>query len=262
MKVNYLFLKTFGLTALVLLSFLTHQNSNANNYQDCTLTLGWGNWPPYQSSIEPAHPFGIQIDLVKQIAQTANCSLKFKRNSFQENLEAVQSGSVDFIMDTSITEERKAYGYFSDPYRLEVLALYLKPEFTEQCNKSSFAGLIQNGARIGMNQGNIYGKEVTEAQSKPELNKKLVYAENHKMLYQYFAEGKIDGFFDDPTVLSYKMRRNNQSGKLKLCKVSQYSSTVSFLFSKKTTTPQLVTRFNQALDKVKKTKEYKANWGW
>jgi len=253
-----------SLLTFLIFSFATNSTIafSADKSEPCRLVLGWGEWPPYQSSINPSYPYGLQINLVKQVADAANCSLIFKKNSFEGNLQAVKNGEVDFIMDTSITKERKEFGYFTNPYRQEVLALYLKPKFSSECSNTSFESLIQSGIRIGMNRGNIYGKEIAILQSNPELNDKLVYAPNHKSLYQLFDEGKIDGFFDDPMVLAFKLRMSDKSGELTLCKVSQNSSSVSFLFSKKSSSIEMVNRFNEALEEVKETKEYKENWGW
>ncbi|WP_196137918.1 ABC transporter substrate-binding protein [Aliikangiella sp. G2MR2-5] len=229
----------------------------------CSLTLGWGNWPPYQHSLNGDIPYGIQIDLVRKVASEAGCTLKFKKQTFSENISAVKDGTVDFIMDTSITKEREEFGYFSDPYRLEVLVLYLKPEFNQQCNSMTLPELIKKtGARVGLNQGNIYGKSVTEAQSDEGLKQQFVYADNNDQLYQLFSSGKIDGFFEDPMVLSYTLKRMQLRGKLKACKVTQKASTVSFMFSKKTVTKELVSKFNEALARIKLTKDYRANWAW
>ncbi len=230
--------------------------------RSCELKLGWGSWPPYQYGNDPSSPKGIQIDLIKQIAVEANCKVTFVKNSFAGNLEAVKTGEVDFIMDTSVTEARKEFGYFSEPYRLEVLALYMKPELQHFCEQGDFAALIKKGIRIGMNPGNIYGPEVSRVQTENSTNQKLVYADSNDALYQLFFENKIDGFFEDPTVLAYNLRIKNQTGKLTLCKISQNASTVSFLFSKKSTKPEIVERFNRALNSVKKTRAYKASWGW
>jgi len=229
---------------------------------NCHLVLGWGNWPPYQTDINSNKPYGIQIDLVTQIANKAGCSLEFRKQTFSENIDSVKVGTVDFIMDTTVTEERKIFGYFSDPYRLEILALYLRPELTPNCNNASFADIVKTGAKIGMNRGNIYGESVTQVQHTPTLNQKLIYADNNDLLYQWFEQGKIDGFFEDPAVMAFNLRNMRKNGALIVCKITQKTSTVSFLFSKKTTTPALVERFNQALKQVKKTNEYRSLWSW
>ncbi|TQV87472.1 substrate-binding periplasmic protein [Aliikangiella coralliicola] len=259
--------------ALLLAAFIFTPGSNASSLIEertaslatnaqCELTLGWGDWAPYQFVEQGDSPTGLQIDLVKQIAEQANCELKFVRQPFSQNIQSVRDGSVDFTMDTTVTAERQKYALFSEPYRQEVLVLYVKPQFVNQCSGKSFSDIVKSGVRIGLTQGNIYGDSVSKVQNTPQLNKKLVYANKNANLIDLLKSDRLDGFFEDPTVLSYSLRKNNLSGALKSCKITVYSGTVSFMFSKKTVSEKLVSRFNQALRKVKKTESYLMNWAW
>ena len=245
-------------------------NSNSNldpnklpvSIDNCKLVLGWGSWPPYQWSNNDSPPQGLQITLVKQIAKQANCELSFVKQSFSENIEAVRNGSVDFIMDTSVTDYRKEFGHFTILYRFEAMVLYVKPDFIKYCQNKDIYEVLESGIKIGMNRGNIYGEEITKVQNDSKFQGNFVDSATNDGLYELFKSGSIDGFFEDPTVMAYNLRKKDMLKQLEACKVTQNSATVSFLFSKKTTEQAFVSHFNQAIEQVKQTKAYRELWSW
>ena len=227
----------------------------------CILRLGWGDWPPYQTLIDD-EPKGIQIDLIKQIAHEADCKLTFKLQSFTQNQEGIKNGTIDITLDTTVTPERSQYGYFSEPYRNEVLALYVRPEFIEACQTDSIRSLVKNGLRLGVTRDNIYGETLALVQADPELNQKLVYRDLNTHHFTLLKQNKIDGLVEDPMVMAYSLRHDSAIGQLEVCRVTVSSSSVSLMFSKKTISQELVARFNKALKKIKSQKDYKKNWSW
>jgi len=235
-------------------------NTKAND-NTCRLNVGWGDWPPYQT-LSSAGPEGVQINLIKAIADEAGCQLEFTLQTFTENQKSVRNGTVDMTLDTTITAERQQYAYFSAPYRNEVLALYVRPKYVKPCQSESVAELIEGGLRLGMTRENYYGETIAKLQSIPQINNKIIYRDKNSEHFQLFIENKIDAFIEDPLVMAYKMRNDDKIGRLKSCKVAVSSSPVSLMFSKKTVSPQLVNRINAALEKIKKTKWYQQQWQW
>ncbi|MCW8999015.1 MAG: transporter substrate-binding domain-containing protein, partial [Kangiellaceae bacterium] len=171
------------------------------NIENCNLILGWGSWPPYQWGNNGNSPRGLQISLVKQIAKQANCKLSFVKQSFSENIEAVKNGTVDFIMDTSITDYRKEFGLFTIPYRFEAMVLYVKPQFIQYCKKGNINDVLGSGIKIGVNRGNIYGEEVSKVQNDAKFRNNFIDSATNDGLFELFKSGEIDGFFEDPTVM-------------------------------------------------------------
>ena len=229
---------------------------------ECELTIGWGLWSPYQYRNEQGIPTGLQIELIEQIAKQAECQLNYVLQSFDENQQSIKKGDIDLTMDITITEERQAYGYFSEPYRQEVMALYVKPEFIADCESIGIEAMIRNGIRIGLTKGNIYGDAITQIQTQPALNSKFIYNNSNAESFILLEKGLIDGLIEDPTVLAYNLRKKQMSGLLSACKVTVYEGKVSLMFSKKTVSQDMVKRFDKALEKVKSTIEYQRNWAW
>lgn len=238
------------------------KHTAASEKANCQLTVGWGEWPPYQMQATGNKPVGIQIELLNQIAKAAQCQLEFVQQTFSENQRSIKDGSIDLTLDTTVTEERKQYAYFSDPYRNEVLVLYVRKSFLELCAQHSIEDLIKDGFRLGLTKENLYGNMIEKIQKHPQLKKALIYRNKNSELFELLKENQADGIVEDPAVMSYVRRTDPTIGFVKSCKLTVKSSPVSLMFSKKSTTPDMVKRFNKALAKVKKTKDYLAKWTW
>ena len=228
----------------------------------CRLTVGWGDWPPYQYLSSNSEPQGIQIKLLKQIANEANCELTFKLQTFTQNQQSIKEGSIDVTLDTTITESRKAFAYFSQPYRNEVMALYVRPKFMSECKINPLSIMIKNGFRMGVTKDNLYGTAISEIQRTPDLDKRLVYRDKNSQHFELFKNDLIDGLIEDPAVMAYKMRNDIRIGDLTACKIAVSSSPVSLMFSKRTITRSILNRIDEAIAKVKQTSDYKKDWAW
>lgn len=229
---------------------------------NCLLTVGWGEWPPYQMQATGNKPVGIQIELLNQIAKAAQCQLEFVQQTFSENQKSIKDGTIDLTLDTTVTKERRQYAYFSNPYRNEVLVLYVRKSFLELCAQHSIEDLIKNGFRLGLTKENLYGNMIEKIQQHPQLKKALIYRNKNSELFDLLKEKQVDGIVEDPAVMSYVRRTDPTIGFVKSCKLTVKSSPVSLMFSKKSTTLEMVERFNEALARVKLTQDYLSKWTW
>lgn len=252
-------------TLSIFFSTVTKVNANESSSKsmvsetDCHLLVGWGEWPPYQKLVEGS-PTGIQIDLIKNIADLADCTVSFKLQTFSENLKSTKSGSVDLIFDTTITSEREEYSFFSIAYRNEIMALYVRPTFLAACRENEISTLIADGFRLGVTEDNFYGDTISQIQANPEMNKKLVYRGKNLNHLELFKQNKIDGLIEDPLVMAYSIRHDSEIGKLNACMLSDSASPLSLMFSKKNVPTEIVQRFNDAIRKIKLTTEYQKTW--
>ena len=75
------------------------------------------SFPPFEFKSSNNEYVGIDIDLVKKIAELEGFEVEFRPMDFGGIIPALQSGQVDAaIAGASITEERKNTVDFSDPY--------------------------------------------------------------------------------------------------------------------------------------------------
>ncbi|TQV77249.1 amino acid ABC transporter substrate-binding protein [Aliikangiella marina] len=231
-----------------------------SNKTDCHLIMGVSNWLPYQSYAKGRGAFGLQINLIEDIMEEANCLLTYKPMTFPIGLEALQMGEIDFMMNATVNESRKSFAYFSVPYRDEFLSLYSTDKYLERCQEMSLKELIRDGFKLSVQAGLVYGPELTEIQKDPVLNKKLSYSENNIQHVDLVESQQLDGVIDDPVVVAYRSTIYATGDKLSPCPIVISSSPVSLIFSKKTVSQEIVERVNNAIAKVKATKEYQKRW--
>lgn len=229
---------------------------------DCYLTVGWGIWPPYQYLSENNRAKGVQIDLLNTIAAEADCTLNYVQQPFSQNIADIKSGKIDMMADTTVTLQRQSYAYFSAPYRHEISLLYVNKNRVASCKNRSLSDIMDGQFRLGLTRGNLYGKEVEAIQKSETYKNTILYLKENKDALSALINGKIDGFFEDPIVLAYELKKRNLLGQVKSCRIEVYAADVSLMFSRKTVRHEVVERFNQALMKVKQTTDYKINWEW
>jgi polar amino acid transport system substrate-binding protein len=236
-------------------------NFNASNGV-CELTLGMSDWPPYQMLSDDGVASGLQIKLLRQIADEVGCRLKYKSMTFPQGLVALQQGTIDFQMNATASEDRARFGYFSVPYRNEFLSLYSTQTYREQCQSMNLEQLIAEGFVLGLQKDLVYGEELIQIQKDPVLSKKLRYVDSNIQHLKLVESKGLDGIVDDPVVVSYRSTVHITGDALTSCPIVVSSSPISLIFSKVTVTPQLVEQFNSAIKKIQDTEAYHKQWSW
>lgn len=227
----------------------------------CKLKLGWHMWPPLQYIDDSGQPAGLQIDLIKNLEKATNCQIQLRQQPFEKSQQDIKSGEIDLTFDITITEQRKKIGLFSIPYRKELLVLYVKPKYYQQCREQDLTMLIDQGFRLSLTKGVNYGELITNIQNTPRLNQLLHYHDDSKIELDLFREDKIDGILEDPIVMAYMKRNDRQLTLVKSCQITVYEGLVSIMFSKQSVTNEIVEKFDNVLNQLKQNADYEKIWG-
>ncbi len=236
--------------------------NNKKALSDCSLTVGWSIWPPYQYLSESGKPTGLQMDLLNHIASEANCNFNFIQQSFSQNISDIRNGKIDMMPDATVTEKRRLFAHFSNTYRHEIQILYVKNSYLDQCVGKPLEAILTNNFRLGLTKSNFYGTKVEAIKYDLAFKDNIVFLKRNNLGMAALVSGQIDGYFEDPAVIAYLSESRKIAGKIKSCHVENYAGDVSLIFSKKSTDFELVERINQAIRKVKQTKRYKKRWDW
>ena len=228
----------------------------------CTLRIGMDHWPPYQVFESNGNVKGLQITLVRKIADQVGCLLTFKKMSYPKALKALKNGEIDMQLNASFTEERTQFAHFTAPYRAEFMLLYSTEKYAEKCQTMSLEELILDGFKLAVQHGVSYGADLTRIQNTPYLNDKLFYVENSVQHLQLLREKNLDGVVDDPAVVAYRSSINSTGDALRSCPITISHDPLSFMLSKKTVKRDFVRRINLAIEKLKQSEYYRENWVW
>lgn len=238
----------------------TNANENIEQF-DCLLTVGWHNWPPYQFIGGSGQVQGQQITLAKKLAKLSGCKLEFIQNSFAKNQELIKTGDIDITFDITVTEERAKQGYFSIPYRKELLLLYVRDDTHERCQQNSLSELIGSGFNLAITKGFVYGETIENIRNDPKLDQRLYYSNNQEEEIALLLDNKIDGLLEDPLVMAYLKSKEKRLNNIKSCDIKVYENLVTIMFSRKTVAPTVVDNFNAAIEIIKKDINYRRLWG-
>ena len=188
---------------------------------------------------------GIDMDLIKAIAEDQAFEIEITNPGFDAAINAVQSGQADgMIAGMSVTDARKETFDFSDSYYTANTILGVK----ESSNISSYEDL--NGKTVGVKNGTASQTFLTENQSKYGYKIKT-FADGSSM-YDSLNTGSIDAVMDDEPVLKYSI---SQGQKLKTPIEGTPIGETAFAV-KKGSNPELIEMFNNGLANLKASGEF------
>ena len=188
---------------------------------------------------------GIDMDLIKAIAEDQGFEIEITNPGFDAAINAVQSGQADgMIAGMSVTDARKETFDFSDSYYTANTILGVK----ESSTISSYEDL--KGKTVGVKNGTASQTFLTENQSKYGYKIKT-FADGSSM-YDSLNTGSIDAVMDDEPVLKYSI---SQGQKLKTPIEGTPIGETAFAV-KKGSNPELIEMFNNSLANLKASGEF------
>jgi len=214
----------------------------------CHLTMGWDPWEPYHFAAAGGRAQGLDIDLVSALGERVDCEFEFIQGSWASLLRLLQAGELDVLSGASITPEREEYARFSDTYREERFALFVRTEEHARWKDQSLAKLLAGEFRVGVTQGYLYPEPIQALQSDPELENRFFEVPIGELNLNALLDYRIDGFLEDPYVVASIQRRRSSSGEIEALDLDFGMNDVHLLFSRESVSADLVDRFDRALD--------------
>lgn len=202
-------------------------------------------FPPFEYANDSNKYVGIDIDLMNAIAKEEGFKVDLKPIGFNAALQSVSAGQVDgMIAGMTITDERKQKFDFSKPYYSSGIVMAVKPD-------SSIKSLKQlRGKKVAIKTGTS-GADYANS-IKDKYGFKTVTFDDSDNMYNDVKNGNSVACFEDSAVLEYGI-----STGLGLKIVTKPANSGNFGFAvKKGTHQELMNKFNDGLDKLKKNGKY------
>ena len=188
---------------------------------------------------------GIDMDLIKAIAEDQGFEIEITNPGFDAAINAVQSGQADgMIAGMSVTDARKETFDFSDSYYTANTILGVKKSSTI----SSYEDL--NGKTVGVKNGTASQTFLNENQSK--YGYKIKTFSDAASMYDSLNTGSIDAVMDDEPVIKYSI---SQGQKLKTPIKGTPIGETAFAVKKGSNT-ELLEKFNKGLANLKANGEF------
>ena len=229
----------------------------AEPVDSCRLTMGWDPYETYHYMNPVGEINGLDVEIVSAIAADANCQISFERDNWANLLQRIRDGDVDLISGATLTPEREAYALFSEPFRMETFALFVRAGERNQYSGASLRELVDAGMKIGVTDAYIYGEEVRAMQDDPGYEDRFFPADLGETSASRMLDGEIDGFIEDIFVASSLIRRRGLEDDIETHPVDiGGSNEVRLMFSRSSVDGDLVARFNQSLAHLQESGEY------
>ncbi len=220
---------------------------------DCTepLVVGWENWPPYQYIDRLGQLIGLDIELLKAIADAAQCQIHFVEVPWKRHLYELKSGRIHIAMGASHNAERQVYALFSDPYRQETMALIVRTDQKQAYPLARLEDVLQYPFSLGVTLGYHYGDEFNRLKQIPAFAARLQPVPHDQISYWKLLRHRLDGMLADPVTVSQQLKQMQLEDNLLRPLFNLYSNDIHLMFSKESVAAATVERFNRGLQRIR-----------
>jgi len=228
-----------------------------------TLRSGWYLWDPYQYTVvkdDTKQLTGLDVRLVRAAFQPLGYEVTCDEVSWAQHQRDVQNGVRDIAAGAFQNAERAEYAYYSAPYRTETDVLYVRKRDATRWRFQNTDDLMrqwrEKPIKLGIIDGFYYGPAVMAYINDPTNASRIVRVGNDVANFENLLAGKIDGFVIDRLVGATLVWRHGWQNQVTEVSTPVYTETIHVIFSKKTTTPELVTAFNGSIAALHQNGQY------
>jgi polar amino acid transport system substrate-binding protein len=227
------------------------------------LRAGWYRWDPYQYQItknEITRLTGLDIELLRAIFANMGYSLSFDEVSWKQHQVDISNGVRDIAAGAFFSEARSQYAYYSDAYRTEKDVIYVRSadaRLYDFKSPAQWINLLQTqNIRIGVIDGFFYGTEMMSFIDNPANASRVIRVATDDENFANLLSDKVDAIAIDELVGETLIWRYDWAKSVRQIGTPIFSGGIHVIFSKATTTPELVASFNQSLKQLRESGEY------
>lgn len=205
-------------------------------------------WPPFIDSSEPGG--GLSVEVVRAAFETQAYEFKMEIVPWARAVEGVKMGTYDVLPNTWMTEERKDFLMYSNPYTVnEVKFIKKKYDPFEYFDLSSL-----KGKSVGIIRGYGYGDEFMNS-----TGFKRETTSNFMLNVKKLVAGRIDLIIEDVIVARAKINKKDPAllGKIEFTKkpFSRKEVHVTCGFANPRH-KEIISAFNKGLMEIKSNGKY------
>jgi polar amino acid transport system substrate-binding protein len=225
---------------------------------------GWYPWDPYQyRDYRRGVPVltGFDVEIERALARILGVEILLPETAWNQHLAALAAGTADIAAGATASEERRAYAYFSKPYRSETDVLVLPKGATGRYPFRTIDAMldefVKRKFRLGVVAGFVYAdKRVNEFIADPAHSDLIVATGSDAQNLQNLLAGVIDGFLADRIAAATTAWRRNQGAHIEEHPL-RLTTDIHFMLSRATQTPQTLARLDAAIEELRRSGEYR-----
>lgn len=224
----------------------------AGAQERCTLSVGWEPYRPFSYQDQDGTATGVDLELMKLLGREIGCTVTFKQLPWTRHLLELEAGLVDVATSVRKNPEREGYGWFSDPYRENRVAIYVRRGEAGRYTLDSLAAIAKTGFKLGIVDGYYYGAEFEALLKDPAFARQVESTVDNATNIRKLIYGRLDGVLaEDLDVLQAEARALGLYERLESYPLAIPGSQFHLLFSKKSVAPATVAAVNASLAGIK-----------
>ncbi len=227
---------------------------------------GWYPWDPYQylegSGGGRRELTGLDVRLLREAFEgELGRDLELPEVSWKQHQLDIRTGLRDVAGGAFRTAERETYAHYSKPYRFEEVVVYrrrFEPIGTQALqNSNTLQQELDSGtSKIGLVRGYHYGEAIAAFAADQRHASRIVWADDHEANLRNLRNGKVQLAPVDRLVGATIVWRNKWTVELVSSTFTVFRGSIHVLFSKLTTDPALVKRFDEAIEAMQNDGRY------
>ena len=220
------------------------------------LSVGFAEWPPYQSLHDGKYT-GFDSEFIEIVSKQFACPLLYLNMPWNAQQDSVRLGKLDLALGVTETPERDNYAYFSEPYRQETIRLFVLADNLHKYNIASVAALKDVSFLLGAELGFYYGPEFSDLLHDQDFAQQVRMVIYTKINVQKLADQRIDAFIADQEVAQYYIAQLGLSEKIVELPLIVNQSAVRVMVGKSAGSVAFVAQLNAEISKSLKSEKYK-----
>ncbi|MDE1464178.1 substrate-binding periplasmic protein [Spartinivicinus poritis] len=221
------------------------------------VNVAWNKWEPFFMMAGKGQPDGLDAIIMDLLLKAAGCPYSLQEIPGRRALQLLKEGKIDMVTAASITEERQKYGYFSEPYRREVMLLiFRKGEAAKYPAESLFELFTKYNVKVGASNGAYYGPEFQKLLEDKRFKPKIHLTTSPEQRMKLLEAGRLTAVVDDQVAATFLTRQMKLVGKFEFHPLVVHDNSIHLLFSKRSVPKEDVELINIALFRLQKSFAY------
>jgi polar amino acid transport system substrate-binding protein len=218
----------------------------------CELRIAWKHEPPYQYEDERGRLSGLEIEVARAALARIDCRLIPVELSFARAMSELEGGRLDIVPGVLPLPERERYARFSLPGTRTRNLVFLRSDLEPGLRVNTMDALRASELRVGLEHGVAYRAELKARLARPGLERRLEEATSLEGLLRMLQMHRIDALVADEYSASFLARQLGLASVLQSTSIVIDNDAPVFAFSRLNVKPDLIERFNAALDALRR----------
>jgi polar amino acid transport system substrate-binding protein len=219
------------------------------------LVMGWESWAPFTYKDTDNQLTGLDIEIIATILNDAGYLLEYREAPWARQLKWLEDGETHIGTSAMKTPEREAFAYFSEPYQKETYIMFVRKGESSKYRLKNLQDIIGSSFRFGVMRDSLYGAEFDRLMKDPKFSEHVEEVPTDEQNHMKLLAKRFDGFLQEYSRMATDGRKIGIFEKVEPLFVVEENQ-LHVMFSKKSTTPEIVNAFNTGLKKIREDGTY------